>query len=170
MTVTQMLHGSIRTGLNVFGVGVLDATLISSQLSGSAGGTGTYRLSKTQTIGAQKLAAGYWSMQQNAEHTIQVDFHGDDLAASDYAIMASTALRDIYGCDFFRRLASPLNGVAPLYADDPRQMPFMNENQQYEWRWILECCLQANQVVVTPQQFADALEVGLIEVDSHYPP
>jgi hypothetical protein len=63
-----------------------------------------------------------------------------------------------------------MNGVAPLHADDPRQMPFINDQSQYEWRWIIEACLQANQVVISPQQFADALEIGLIEVDSHYPP
>lgn len=170
LSVTEMLHGTIRTGLNLFGLDVLEATKISSQLSGSTGGSGTYQVSKTQTIGARKLAAGYWSMQQNAEHTVQLDFHGDTIAASDNAQIVATAFRDLYGCDFFRQLASPLNGVSPLHADDPRQMPFINDEQQYEWRWILEACLQANQVVITPQQFAEALEIGLIEVDSHYPP
>jgi hypothetical protein len=47
----------------------------------------------------------------------------------------------------------------PLYADDPRYMPFVNENQQYEWRWVLEACFQVNQTVVVPKQYADAVDV-----------
>lgn len=171
LTVTFFQHGSaIRTGNDLFGIDVVDGTKIVEQLTGPAGGLGTYRLSVTQTTAAVKFAAGYLSMQQNTEVTVQLDFHSADTTAGDNAQMVSTALRDTYGADFFSRQAAPLNGVSPLHADDPVQRPFINESSQYEWRWVLEACLQANQVVLSPQQFAEALEVGLIEVDSHYPP
>lgn len=171
LTISTMLHGSVVTTNNLlFGVGVVDGTKIIKQLTGPAGGLGTYQLSIGQAIATQKLAAGWHGMQQNAEVTVQLDFHSDDLSAGDNAQIVSTSLRDLFATDFFRMLASPLNGVVPLHADDPRQMPFINESQQYEWRWVLEACLQANQVFLTPQQFAEAVVIGLIEVDSHYPP
>jgi hypothetical protein len=170
LTVTNMLHGSIRTGLELFGENVTAGTTIDAQLTGPAGGAGTYTVSASQTVAAAKLAAGYGSRQQNAEWTMQLDFHSADTTAGDKAQIVSTMLRDDFGTEFFRNLAAPMNGVSPLHADDPQQRPFINEAQQYEWRWSLDACLQANQVVISPQQFAEALEVGLIEVDSHYPP
>jgi hypothetical protein len=170
LTVTTILRGTVRLDLTLFGVDVIDGTRITAQLTGIAGGVGTYRVSQAQTIAARTLAAGYMAMQQDAEVTVQLDFHGDDTTAGDLAQIASTAIRDDYGVRFFAGLAPPMNGVAPLHADDPRQMPFINAEQQYEWRWVLEACLQANQVAITPMQFARAVEVGLIEVDGRYPP
>lgn len=171
LTVSTLIHGSVVTTNNLlFGVGVSDGVKILSQLSGLPGGTGNYLLSAPQTISpAQKLAAGYELLQQNAEVTVQLDFHSADLTAGDMAQITSTALRDLYATDVFRKMAPPFNGVVPLHADDPRQVPFINENQQWEWRWVLEACLQANQVALTPQQFAEALKVRRVAVDAFYP-
>lgn len=170
LTVTDILHGAIRTGLELFGANVTAGTTIAAQLSGPEGGAGTYTISEAQSVASEKMAAGYASRQQNAEWTVQLDFHSADATAGDKAQIVSTMLRDEFGTEFFRALAAPMNGVSPLYADDPQQRPFINGEQQFEWRWSLDACLQANQVVISPQQFAEALEVGLIEVDSHYPP
>ena len=71
--------------------------------------------------------------------------------------------------DFFAALSPPLNGVVPLYADDPRQMPFINAESQYEWRWVLEAKLQVNQAVQIPQQFADSAVVDAISVEAEFP-
>jgi hypothetical protein len=60
--------------------------------------------------------------------------------------------------------------VTPLYADDPKQVPFLNGEQQYETRWIVEAVLQVNPVVSVPQQFMDAASITLVEVDAAYPP
>ena len=170
LTVSNVAHGAIGLGNQLFGVNVADLTLITEQLSGPPGGAGTYRISKAQGLSTRTLAAGIISRVQNAEITVQLDFHTADNSASDMAQTVSTLLRDLYGTDFFRTQPAPFNAITPLYADDPRYMPFINENQQYEWRWTLDCCLQINQVVATPQQFADTAVIGLIEVDSHYPP
>jgi hypothetical protein len=58
--------------------------------------------------------------------------------------------------------------VAPLLADDPRQMPFVNDQQQTEFRWVLDVQLQVNQIVAVPQQFADAATVNVVNVEEAY--
>lgn len=93
---------------------------------------------------------------------IQLDFYG--AAASDWAVMFSTVFRDDYGCE---QLA-PL--MAPLYCDDPRFAPLVTGEEEYESRWIVTAYVQYNPVTSTPQQFADALEATLINVDVEYPP
>jgi hypothetical protein len=57
-----------------------------------------------------------------------------------------------------------------LYAGDPRQVPFINGEAQWEERWTLDVALQANQTVQVSQQFADEVDAGLINVDATYPP
>lgn len=170
MTITAVSpfsKGSIVLGGRIFGVNVAANTTVVAFVSGS-GGIGTYTVSPTQTLGPQTLSAGRKSMVQSARATVQLDFHsGDDTLASGMAQTVSTLLRDEYGVTSF---ANQPSSVVPLLADDPRQMPYLNAEQQYEWRWILEAQFQVNQQVSVPQEFADAVNVGLIEIDSHYPP
>src|SRR5947208_546426 len=83
------------------------------------------------------------------------------------AQVISTAFRDSYAVDFFATVG---DAAVPLYAGDPRQMAFIDENQQYEDRWVIDAHLQTNPVVRVPQQFAGAVEVGLVEVDAAFPP
>ena len=97
--------------------------------------------------------------------TVQIDVHGP--ASADNAQMISTLLRDEYGCIAF---AATGYDVQPLYADDPRETAFENGEQQTEYRWSVDAVLQANPVIGTPHDFADVLNVGLIEVDATYPP
>jgi hypothetical protein len=49
------------------------------------------------------------------------------------------------------------------------QRPFINDQQQYEWRWGLDACLQVNQTVLIPQDYADKVHIGLIPADIFYP-
>lgn len=56
MTVTAVASGTIAVGDMVTGAGVLNGTLISSLGSGT-GGTGTYNLSLSQTVGSESMAA-----------------------------------------------------------------------------------------------------------------
>jgi hypothetical protein len=95
------------------------------------------------------------------EITIQIDVHGP--ASADNATMISTLLRDEYAW-----LAFSASGydVAPLHAEDPRQVPFINGEQAYEFRWVVDVVLAANITVRTAQDFADVVDVGLIEVDT----
>lgn len=84
--------------------------------------------------------------------TIQCDVHGPNSA--DNAQVITTLMRDEYGFASFQ--ASGFN-VAPLYADDPRRLPFINGEQQYEDRWSIDVVLQANPVASVPQDFANVL-------------
>lgn len=167
LTATAVTHGQIKAGRTLFGVGVAATTLITGQLSGTPGGAGTYSLSNSQTLASETLAAGALKLTQNAWITVQLDFHSADTSAGDMAQAFSTAFRDDYGVTFFRGI----NGaIFPISADNPKQMPFTNAEGQYEWRWVAEAEMQINQTIEVPQQFADAVNIGLIEVDSHYPP
>lgn len=164
MTVSAVQIGKLITGAQVLGPGVAANTTILAQLTGPAGGAGTYQVSTTQTVAPQTLSAGGRTLMQSGELMMQLDFHAPDTSASDFAQAISTALRDDYGVSFFAALAPPLNGVVPLYADDPKMAPFINAENQYEWRWILECRVQVDQTVAIPQAYADAVTVTLIEI------
>ena len=164
---TGLPHGSILSGRLLYGVNVPDGIRITSQLTGAPGGVGTYQLSSAPNLAAETLAAGYWQYLQPANATVQLDFHSADLGSSNAAMTVSTLFRSEYATHFFSTLGPD---VTPLYADDPSQAPFVNDQQQYEWRWVLDACMQVNDIAQVGQQFADAVNIGLIEIDTHYPP
>lgn len=165
LVVSEVSFGTIRPGATVQGTGVTANTKIVS----GPGGLGTYVVSIAQTVSSQVLSTGEKTIEQGAKVTVQLDFHSSDLTAADMAVIVATAFRDEYAVERFAA-QDPNYGVAPLYADDPRYVPFLNENQQSEWRWVLEAVLQINPVAVVPQQFADAVTVSLVDVDAAYPP
>lgn len=101
-------------------------------------------------------------MEAGMEVTIQADFYGDDAEA--WAQAFTTVWRSEYGA---RHLAPTL---APLYADDARMMPLVTGEEQYLERWLVRAVLQYNPVTVTPQQFAGAAAIDIINVDVGYPP
>ena len=118
------------------------------------------QLQMTGTVGAN-------SYMQPSKCTIQLDVHGPN--STDNAQIISTMFRDQYAFDAFA--ASGIMGVAPLLADDPRQIPFQNAEDQYEYRWTIDAQVQANQIVSSvPQQTFDVIDVDLINVDATYPP
>jgi hypothetical protein len=164
MTVTGVAYGQIVAGATVFGPTIAASTTVVKQLSGPTGDIGTYQVSVSQTLASGKLASGSLTYTQPTRVVMQLDVHGPN--ASDNAQMISTLLRDDYAVE---AIAAVNPNVAPLYAEDPRQMPFINDQQQYEYRWVVECHLQANQTVTLPQEYADTLVVGLIDVDAVYP-
>lgn len=93
---------------------------------------------------------------------VQLDCYGP--AAGEWSDILTTLLRSEVGCDALAPTCQP------LYADDPVRIPLTNAESQYEDRWKVDLTLQYNPVVSTDQQFADSLEVTLIEVDAAYPP
>lgn len=163
MSVTALGVGTIDVGALVTGTGLLGGTgavRITGFLSGSVGGTGAYSVSPSTTAGTGAMAAGTMDIMQETQVTMQLDVHGP--AAAENAQVISTLLRDAYGVDRFEALGG---AAVPLYTDDPRQAPFSNDQQQVENRWIVMAEFQANQTVVTPQQFGDTVAVDLIEAD-----
>lgn len=173
MTVSAfdpVLDGPIEVGSQIFGVGVAAGTIVTALGTGS-GGTGTYQVSPSQTLSSRTLSAGVETLEQPTKVTVQLDFHSPDLStAGDMAQTVSTLFRDDFAVQQFANQNPNYGDITPLYADDPKQVPFINDQQQYEWRWVVEAMLQANQVVSVPQQFADQVTVEIISVDASYPP
>lgn len=99
--------------------------------------------------------------RQSLDWRVQLDIYGED--AADMAAMLATVLRSDVSFDW---LAEQKYVIRPLYAEDPRNMAFINDAMNYEARWMLEVHLQANPTTTLPQQFAESLHVGLIEVDT----
>ena len=145
-------------------------TIISAQTSGSPGLAGNYTVSVSQTLGSETLSSGTSAVQQALKVTIQLDFHAaNDTDAGDMANTVSTLLRDEYGVTSFAN-QSPNYGVTPLYADDAAQRPFLNDQAQVEFRWVVEAVLQANIVVNIPIEFSDLVAVTPVSVQATYPP
>lgn len=92
---------------------------------------------------------------------VQVDFYG--AAAGDYCKAAKTAFRTGWGFDAF-----PAD-IKPLYMSDGTQSPLITAEQQYESRWTLTASMQYNPTVTLPQEFADTLDVTLVNIERAYP-
>ena len=104
------------------------------------------------------------SLLSPGQLTIQLDVHGP--ASADNVALIETLWRSAYGCDALALVGD----MAPLYCGTPRQMAFINGEQQYEDRWSVDVVLQVNQNLVLTQDFADSLVAGVISVDAAYPP
>ncbi len=92
---------------------------------------------------------------------VQIDCYGPSSAA--WAATLVTLLRDSYACEQLQP------NVQPLYADDARMIPLIDAEQQYEQRWMIHGIFQYNPVVTVPQQFAEALDATLYNVDEEFP-
>lgn len=99
--------------------------------------------------------------------TVQLDVHGPNSA--DNAQLIATLFRSDIATDYFEALGVP---IAPLFTEDPHQLPYLNAEQQVENRWVVDTVLQANIGVQSGQEFADSLTIrgGIIDVDVVYPP
>ena len=160
MTVSSVQSGFLSVGAQVFGTGLLTAgTLTIIALGNGTGGAGTYTLNGSITLSSQLFAAGLKALMQPTEWTIQLDVHGP--TSADNAVAISTSFRDDYAVLQFQ---SSGFDVAPLYADDPKQIVFLNDQEMMEDRWVIEACMQANQAVDVPMQFASILALNLVEV------
>src|SRR5262249_2780154 len=145
--------GTIIVGATVFGTGVAASTTITGLGSGT-GAIGTYFIAPSQATPNETMSTGQETFLQPVDAVFQLDVHGPNSA--DNAPIITTVFRDQYGVDSF---AAAGFDVVPLHADDPKQVPFINAEQQYETRWIVEAHMQANQVVQVPLQFADQVVV-----------
>lgn len=162
-SVTPGFSTQLGVGSTIFGAGISAGTQIKALGTGT-GGIGTYILTQGGTFGPGVIAAGIETLEQDVEFVMQVDIHGE-MATNNQAIV-STLFRDEVGYDLFRSTGSD---VSPLFIEEPRQMPFMNAEQQYEDRYVLTMHLQANLVIKVPLQFAAQLVVDPVSVNASYP-
>ena len=156
LTVSNINFGIIRTAASpiLFGVGIAPNTIITSQVSGAPGGIGDYNISVAQTITTQAMAAGVVGIEQPTRITIQCDVHGPN--SPDNVQIIATLMRSLYASELFRSLGVDAD---LLYAGEPKETPFFNAEQQVEWQWTVDACIQANQTVNVPQQFAGELDI-----------
>lgn len=166
LNVTQILLGTILIGNVLFGANIIDGTTIVSQLSGDLGGVGTYALSINYPgdLINVLLASGEKLLLQSAQVTFQVDVHGPN--SSNNAVTITTCFRDDIATHFF--FTNGFRQVSPLYADDAKQIPYWNDQQQIEDRWVINAEFQVDYTLTAPQQFMAAVHVGLINVVNEY--
>lgn len=143
---------------------IIPGTTILSQISGNIGGIGKYAISASQSVASEIMYAGVRADLVGAKMSVQLDIHGPN-SGSNVRII-DTLFRSEIGTDSFE--TSGL-AIEPLYCDDAQQMPYVNDQKQYEDRWVMTAYLQFNAVVSTPQQFADELDIVLIEANGPVP-
>lgn len=153
MVVSQVQFGTIALNSQLFSPGLsLTGTLTVTAFLSGVGGVGTYTVSGSVTLSNQPVAAGIKALMQPVEWTIQLDVHGPN--SGDNSVAITAAFRDDYAVTQFQTYGFD---VTPLYADDAKQIAFITDQSQYEERWIIEACLQANQIVSVAQQFTNLL-------------
>lgn len=82
--------------------------------------------------------------------TVQADVHGDNSA--DNADVISTLFRDDAAVSFFGAQGTD---VSPLYTSEPRQIPFINGEQQVETRWVIDLAIECDPTIDLAQDFLD---------------
>ena len=159
LTVSSLASGTIGVGTTLFGVNVVPGTSI----VGLGTLPGLWLVTPAQQVPpGTVMSGGTETRTQGAELVVQLDFHSADTSnAGDMAQTTSTMFRSDYAFEQFAN-QSPHYDVTPFLADDPRQMPFINESQQYEWRWVVEARMQMNQVVSIAVPAADSVQVPTV--------
>lgn len=94
--------------------------------------------------------------------TFQLDVHGP--LSADNAQVLSSVLRNSYAVEVFAAQTPAI--LTPLYADEPQFLPFLNDQQQVEMRWVVMAYFEARPVLSTPAQFANTLAITTALADS----
>lgn len=135
---------------------LLAGTVILQQLTGPVGGLGTYAVAGSQTVASETMYAGQRIDLVQTQLDVQVDVHG--LNSGNNAKIIEGLFFSEAAYDQF--LTSGFD-VHPLYCDEPRQTPFVNDQQQVEWRYSVDAHLQINPAINSWQQFADQIVVTI---------
>jgi hypothetical protein len=101
------------------------------------------------------------SIVQPTKFVVQLDIHGP--LSQNMAQVITTLFADAYG---FEKFAESGFDVRPLFCEQARQMPFVNGEQQVEWRWTVDVTMEAKPAVIVDQQFASELRGGVFSVDA----
>lgn len=89
---------------------------------------------------------GSETLTESIQFELQIDCYGKD--AGDWATALSIIFRDDAGVGL-------LTTCAPLYCDDPQQMPLVNGEEQYEERWLVRGQFEYDPSISLPMQFFD---------------
>ena len=107
-------------------------------------------------------AVDSFQIEQGTLFRVQLDCYSP--LAQNWAVMLSALFRNDKGVE----LLAP--SVVPLYCSEPKQAALVDGEQQYIDRWIVDAHVQYNPVISVPQEFANAAEVEVINVDERFPP
>lgn len=94
--------------------------------------------------------------------TIQVDVYGPN-ASDNLSILYDSW----YGDVTYQALIAQF--ISPLWIDDPKFIPLVNGEQQYENRWTSTLHLQFKPSITDVQQSALTVTPTIISVDAKYP-
>lgn len=95
---------------------------------------------------------GESTIQTSKLYMMQLDFYGD--MAFDRVTQCATMWRSQY-------TTNKLQATQPLYANNPRNMEFVNEQDQYEKRFLLEIALQYNPYYTYAEQSDTVVSVDI---------
>lgn len=101
------------------------------------------------------------TITQPIEVPFQIDCYGP--SSGSWAATISTVFEDFYG---FNALGP---NCEPLYANEARMMPLIDEELAYEERWSLSAHLQWTPVATIQQQYAGSIDLTLVDVQVQYP-
>ncbi len=120
-----------------------------------------------QLITTRLLTTNGWSytdasrvVTELREVTVQVSAFGT--GAGDALKQVCGLWRDFYTTDWLQTNAPVLS---PLSAAEPRQLGFVNGEDQYEDAWSVDLKMQVNYQRTIPQQFADKITVTTYAAD-----
>ncbi len=167
LTVTAIRLGSITVGNRLLGENIADGTAVGPQLTGDAGGPGTYSLTVAQpaAVSGVPLSCGQALISQPTEITIQVDIYGP--GAADNTSNVTTLLRDGFADLWFRRQGYFDRGIGLLDVGEVRQMAFVDGENQFEDRYSFDVKMQVNQVTSPSQDFADSISIKTTPADTY---
>lgn len=120
----------------------LDACIVMTMISHTRIGTNTDALREI-VDGVEQDITSSW------QYAIQVDCFGNN--SGNQCLAIATLWRDDFAVSQF-----PSN-ISPLYADDPRQIAFVDDQMQYDRRWMTMLHVQVDPVITTPAQSAPEL-------------
>jgi len=99
----------------------------------------------------ERIASGMRGITSTNIFSVQVDIFGKE--ADRYAQILQTMARD------WDSLGEFPAGIRPLYADNPKQLPIINDAGQWERRWTVTLAVQFDPTLTLP---ADTLTTATI--------
>lgn len=170
LTLTE---DDLKTALRGFLLSVTDGDVVSGQQNDVAMPLGPFI--EMTPIRTQELCRpwstyhdagaglGVETIHRSSSWTCQLDCFGKQ--AQNAATVISTLFRTDFAC---RHFANRHDGIViqPLYASEPRQLPFINAEMNYEKRWVVEVTLQFNALIVVPAAFARELHVTPVPIET----
>lgn len=91
-------------------------------------------------------------IQTSRQQMMQLDFYGDD--AYNKSMKLSLLWRSTY-------TTNALTNLQPLFANNPRALEYVNEQDQYEKRFLLEIALQYNPYYAYAEQSTTSAAIDI---------